>query len=72
MLVDAPARAERQRHAHQYLVAIEFGWWRPQRIPCAQPFQFMRWENVSKALGSQFLGISAHFCAVSVPLKPGR
>ena len=33
-----PGQAERQRHAHQQLVAVEFGWWRAQRIPVLSRF----------------------------------
>jgi hypothetical protein len=33
-------QAERQRHTHQHLVAIDWGWWGAQRIdPRAQSFQ---------------------------------
>ena len=66
-------QAERQRHAHQHFVAIDWGWWGAQRIdPRARSFQFMRQENVSRAPCSLSLGNSGRFGAVLVPLTPKR
>jgi len=38
-------QAERQRHAHQHFVAIDWGWGARRIDPRAQSFQFMRQEK---------------------------
>src|SRR4029453_18199873 len=73
--VDDPGRCagetERQRHAHQHLVAIEFGWVVGSTDPRARPFLFLRQETCcrrSVPMPRDF----GPFCVVFGSRKPER
>jgi hypothetical protein len=69
MLVDALA-GQSAGAIYRHPAAIEVG--RVVGSTDPRPQQFMHQENVLKGACSQSRGISARFCAVSVPLKPER
>ena len=65
-------QAERQRHAHQDLVAIELGWWRAQRGSSRSAVSIHEIGKRVEGVLFPISGNSGPFCAVSVSLTLGR
>ncbi len=55
-------QAERQRHAHQRLVAIEFGWWRAQRVLAVGRFNSSTREKCRRCSVPDLGGFSPFLC----------